>query len=415
MKPHNISSVEILIVDDEPQALKYFQKAFSDKYEILTATSADEAEEIIFSGRHEIGVVVTDQRMPGRTGVSLLSNLRQRRPDIVRILASAYCDLDSAVQAVNTCEIFRYITKPWDLNSLEVDIDQAVTFYMLQQQHEMLLQEKLGAIQRNLLRDRVNKLAAMSVLMTNYKNASSTIYDYLKDMLSETAWRGTIKRQWAEMPPHNHWELPVAETQRLIDLSQQLMDSSLEISEGTECESDLVTIVSDCAHSLKRAHHSMSVSFRPNANKAMVPADSELLSGIVTRLLMSMNQWVAPGSTLMVRVRDTGDNSKPGTFIDFETRNFDASKAVDDCVLHVPPHKETPEQSIEFLRAALAVGHLGGSIASPPADRGFKLVQVYLPSVSTKSAQTLKIPADWLHDLNEEFDRWSVGMYDLAS
>ena len=79
------------------------------KYDVLTATSADEAEALVLSGNHNIGLVITDQRMPGRSGVSLLNRIRNERPDIIRMLTTAYADLDSAIDAVNKGEILRYI------------------------------------------------------------------------------------------------------------------------------------------------------------------------------------------------------------------------------------------------------------------------------------------------------------------
>ena len=98
MEPfHTSQPVEILIVDDEPQAVKYFKKAFGAKYEVLTATSADKAESLVLSGDHNIALVITDQRMPGRSGVSLLNRIRNERPDIIRMLTTAYADLDSAM------------------------------------------------------------------------------------------------------------------------------------------------------------------------------------------------------------------------------------------------------------------------------------------------------------------------------
>ena len=65
MEPFHTSQ-PVLIVDDEPQAVKYFKKAFGAKYEVLTATSADKAESLVLSGDHNIALVITDQRMPGR-------------------------------------------------------------------------------------------------------------------------------------------------------------------------------------------------------------------------------------------------------------------------------------------------------------------------------------------------------------
>ena len=416
MQPHERTTpVQVLIVDDEANAVKYFQKAFSGKYDIVTAYSADEAEEILFKTEHEIGVVVSDQRMPGRSGISLLSNVRKRRPDIVRILASAYCDLDSAIQAINGGEIFRYITKPWDLNSLEADLDQAVTFHIMQKECDLLLKEKLGAVQRTVLRDRVNNLACMSVLLSRYKNAPSTMYDYLKDTLAETSGRSAVKKQWAEMPAKDHWRLPVQETQRLMGLSEKLLESTLIDASSDDTKSDVVSIVSDCAQSLRAAHSMMSVSVQSDVEKAIVPAEATVLNGIMTRLMRSMSEWVAPGSTLLVRVGRDGGGAKAQTVVTFEMRNFNAAKAVGDCVLHTPPHQAASEQSVEYLRAALALGHLGGSISSPPAKNGFKQVQVFLPVNSGKDSAGMSTPSDWLFDLNEEYERWTLGMYDLAS
>src|SRR4029078_2375582 len=94
---HTHQRVEILIVDDEPQAVKYFKKAFGAKYEVLTATTADEAESLVLPGDHNMARVITDQRMPVRGGVSLLNRIGNERPDTVRMLTPGYADLDSAL------------------------------------------------------------------------------------------------------------------------------------------------------------------------------------------------------------------------------------------------------------------------------------------------------------------------------
>lgn len=175
MEPfHTSQPVEILIVDDEPQAVKYFKKAFGAKYEVLTATSADKAESLVLSGDHNIALVITDQRMPGRSGVSLLNRIRNERPDIIRMLTTAYADLDSAIDAVNKGEILRYISKPWDLRVLEAEIEQAITFYLLKNEYDLLLRDKLSALHRTLLRDRMNGMAFMADMLP-YNNAPLTI------------------------------------------------------------------------------------------------------------------------------------------------------------------------------------------------------------------------------------------------
>ncbi len=226
---HTNQPVEILIVDDEPQAVKYFKKAFGTKYQVLTATSADEAESLVLSGNHNIGLVITDQRMPGRSGVSLLNRIRNERPDIIRMLTTAYSDLDSAIDAVNKGEILRYISKPWDLRVLEAEIEQAITFFLLKNEYDLLLRDKLSALHRTLLRDRVNDMAFMAGMLP-YNNAPLTMYNYLKDALAESAWRSSVQRQWSQLRTQDHWRIPVEEAHRNINLSEELMSKPLVMS-----------------------------------------------------------------------------------------------------------------------------------------------------------------------------------------
>src|SRR5512142_3224974 len=103
----------ILYVDDEEKSLKYFTRAFEDQFRIFTAPNAQDGFRVLEEHKDEIGVLMTDQRMPGEKGVWLLEKGRQLRPRIIRILVTAYADMDAAIAAVNTGAIYRYVHKPW--------------------------------------------------------------------------------------------------------------------------------------------------------------------------------------------------------------------------------------------------------------------------------------------------------------
>jgi len=81
----------ILYVDDEEKSLKYFTRAFQDQFRILTAPNAQAGLSLLEQHKDAIGLLMTDQRMPGEKGVWLLEKARQLRPRIIRILATAYC------------------------------------------------------------------------------------------------------------------------------------------------------------------------------------------------------------------------------------------------------------------------------------------------------------------------------------
>ena len=94
---YNYKKFAILYVDDEEKSLKYFARAFEEQFRILTAATAQEGLALLEKHADEIAILMTDQRMPGEKGVWLLERARQLRPRMIRILATAYADMDAAI------------------------------------------------------------------------------------------------------------------------------------------------------------------------------------------------------------------------------------------------------------------------------------------------------------------------------
>jgi two-component system probable response regulator PhcQ len=403
--------VEILIVDDEPQAVKYFKKAFGTKYDVLTATSADEAEALVLSGNHNIGLVITDQRMPGRSGVSLLNRIRNERPDIIRMLTTAYADLDSAIDAVNKGEILRYISKPWDLRVLEAEIEQAITFYLLKNEYDMLLRDKLSALHRTLLRDRMNGLAVMAGTLP-YNNAPLTMYNYLKDALAEPVWRPSIQKQWSQLRVQDHWRIPVDETQRAINLTEDLMDRTLFASNDASASADIVAIANACADSINEELGERHVRVSSEDDSIAIGVNPFALQSIMQRLMEPVSRWAAPGSTVQISVTR---NEEGEAVIHLETRNCEPGKALQDAVLFTPAMQATPKSASDFLKAQLAVGHMGGRVSSPPMVNGYKQIHIYLPMRATNRDRVAVFPKEWIEDLSRDYEKWVLGTLDLAA
>ena len=125
----DLKTFAVLYVDDEQQAGKYFRKGLEKEFRILTAANVAEATAILAKEGATIGVVITDQRMPGKSGVELLAHVRQQWPPIVRILITAYSDLDNAVAAVNAGAVYKYITKPADFALLRQVLTDALALH----------------------------------------------------------------------------------------------------------------------------------------------------------------------------------------------------------------------------------------------------------------------------------------------
>jgi ActR/RegA family two-component response regulator len=175
----NASKPLVLYVDDEVQALKYFEKAMEGDLRILTAQSADEAESILHTRGSEVSVLISDHRMPARSGASLMASIRLAHPAIVRILTTAYSEIESAIEAVNRGEVFRYILKPWDFESLRQDILTAVQVYHLQSERNLLVGEKLSVHQRMRAVDRAKSLLIAASAFSSLPRASDAVCAYV--------------------------------------------------------------------------------------------------------------------------------------------------------------------------------------------------------------------------------------------
>lgn len=152
----------ILYVDDEEKSLKYFTRAFAEHFKVYTASNAADGFRLLEQHKDEIGVLMTDQRMPGEKGVQLLEKARQLRPKIIRILATAYSDIEAAVDAVNSGAIYKYVNKPWDVPQLEMTLRRALEFFIVQRERDGLMREKLAVLHHIMITDRVISLGSLA-------------------------------------------------------------------------------------------------------------------------------------------------------------------------------------------------------------------------------------------------------------
>src|SRR5216117_2715789 len=158
----------ILYVDDEEKSLKYFARAFQDQFTIHTAANAQDGLKLLEEHKDEIGLLMTDQRMPGEKGVWLLEKARQLRPRIIRILATAYSDMEAAIAAVNTGAIYKYVTKPWDPPQLENTLKRGLEFFMVQNERDQLLREKMSVLHNMMIADRIVSLGLLAAGLSHH-------------------------------------------------------------------------------------------------------------------------------------------------------------------------------------------------------------------------------------------------------
>jgi response regulator RpfG family c-di-GMP phosphodiesterase len=135
-----MSKRTLLLVDDEENILRSLDRLLrQDGYEILMAKSGDAGLGMLRD--HQVGVIISDQRMPGMTGVEFLSQVKELYPRTVRIVLSGYTELKAVTDAINKGAIYKFLTKPWEDELLRENIREAFRHFELAFENERLATE----------------------------------------------------------------------------------------------------------------------------------------------------------------------------------------------------------------------------------------------------------------------------------
>ena len=134
----------LLLVDDEENIVAALRRLLrSEGWRVLSATSAEQALQLM--ARHEVDVILSDQRMPGMTGVELLRRARQLYPDTIRLVLSGYTELQSITDAINEGAIYKFLAKPWDDEQLRAHLREAFALKEMADQNRRLDREVQAA------------------------------------------------------------------------------------------------------------------------------------------------------------------------------------------------------------------------------------------------------------------------------
>ncbi len=129
----------VLVIDDEARSLETLHRVLCEDFDVKTAQNVTEATAIL--ERDWIQIILCDQRMPDKSGVDFLTEVRDRWPEIIRIIISGYTDTEDVIRGINQAGIFQYITKPWQPDSLILTLKNAAHIFDLNRQNEMLSAE----------------------------------------------------------------------------------------------------------------------------------------------------------------------------------------------------------------------------------------------------------------------------------
>jgi signal transduction histidine kinase len=292
----------LLVVDDEPEVLRSVHDLLRLDYRVITCTRGADALGII-NAPGTIHVIMSDQRMPGMTGVEVLRHAKQARPETTRLLFTAYADIRAVIDAINQGSVFRYITKPWDPDELQAIVRQAVEQHDLIVEKNRLLVELQESNQRLAEANRL-KLAFIEVASHELNTPVAVVLgmaELWKASLSENA--PAAQRGWVDRVQLAARRLAIT-IERMFKLIRadefsQTLDLKL-----TELEPLVRQVVDELQPFLELRRQKLHLELAPDLGSAEV--DPVKLGDIITNLFVNAIKFTPDGGTIRITAHGLG-------------------------------------------------------------------------------------------------------------
>jgi len=376
----------VLYVDDEEMSLKYFVRAFGEHFRILTATNAQEGLQVLEAHKDQIGLLMTDQRMPGEKGVWLLEKARQLRPRVIRILATAYADMDVAIAAVNTGAIYKYITKPWDPPQLETTLARGLEFFIVQKERDELLREKLSIFRNAMMADRIVSLGLLAAGMSHHIRNSLVAVKTFLDLAPEQLRRENVDVAGLKNPEfwRDYYQNVQGQIRKINHLLNDLWSVSEKRTPHFGDKVNLRAVVDDAAQKVAAAMTTKGIRLDNQVPESLplVTVDAGQFRRLFELLLMDEVVSLPKDSQLIVTAAMRSDSSK--TQVEIELRDNGPGLPQEALrVLFDPfaPRSDSPaEYGINLMACYFIVHHHGGKIEALSEEGGGTTFRICLPT-----------------------------------
>jgi len=408
-EPYNYRKFTILFVDDEELSLKYFTFNLESVFNILTAPNATEGLALLQQHGDKIGIIVTDQRMPGETGVQFLEKARKIQPRALRIMATAYADMDATIQAVNSGAIYKYITKPFDYANLELTLRRAMEFYIVQQERDHLMREKISAIHRMMLTDRLLGLGIMASGLGHHLRNSLVAVKAFLDLAPSKLAQENISIKHLQDP--DYWNEFYKKAQgQLQGIVQFLQDIDGFVSPPDARFDDSVDVAKSFRESFGSEQKALDakkiqLTIEPANGVPVIKANQKLFSQIFQTLAREQAALLPAGSQIQARFRASSTEGIDGQRVIVELQDNGPGFPDNALIRLFDPfyiQPETPSDlGIGLLSVFFLVYHHGGtmSVVSEPG-KGTRFVLDF-PSASGSQPQAGKADLSYLNRVFE--------------
>lgn len=305
----------ILVVDDEEAILTAVERLLRREYDVLTASSVDQAFALLRA--QPVHIVMSDLRMPDMSGVEFLTFVKEGYPNCVRILFTGYTDTNSAIEAINSGSVYCYIPKPWDPEELRLLVAQAAERYELGRERRMLLSQLRET--NEVLEKRNVELEAANSKLRDLDRLKSVFMEIVSHELNTPiailqGYTFLLGRELGEQHPR-HIEALRQSTGRLQSITQKM----LAALEGNRVEADLEVAPTNI-HQLFEGVRDTVAPFLGKRDQQLdidcardftLELDGDKISDAVLHLVINAIKFSPDGATVRLHAQrdpDTGEH-----------------------------------------------------------------------------------------------------------
>lgn len=290
----------LLVVDDESDSVDALERLFRKKFKVFKATSGIDALKVV--KKEPLSIIISDQRMPKMTGVEFLKESIELQPEAIRILLTGYTDVESVIGSINSGEVYKYVTKPWDPVDFSNTIEKAYEKFHLRQE----LREKnksLEAALKELQQLDASKSQFMILINHELKTPLTVMTSFL-DLLKETKL-------------DDEQNLYIKKIEQARDQFQYITERVLNlVSAQTGQEKvkkekvDLVKVTTDLLDTMKSEQEKKTLTVNINCKKSSHKTDLKKVSTVIQELAKNALTFAKDKTSVDVTISESDDGTK---------------------------------------------------------------------------------------------------------
>jgi len=316
----NIFNHNLLVIDDEVEITKSLFRQFRRKYNVHVANSADEALPIL--EKEDIQVVLSDQRMPGMTGISFFSAIKEKYPDALKMILTGYSDIDAVIEAINAGQVFRYLTKPWNPVELNLAIEEAFERHELITNNKILLRklkeanatlekkvlertQQLENANKNLTKLNIEKNKYIGIVAHDLRNPIGNAMSFSDILISDYD-------EFSKADQIKYLQIINSRCSFALNMIENFLDTS-KIESGildlNFQEHDYCQFIESCfsQNILFAKMKAQEISFECDLQQKKLSFDKDKMEQVVSNLLSNAIKYSEPNKKIWVNVSQKGN------------------------------------------------------------------------------------------------------------